>query len=52
MAMTKEEREKAIDEIKDICKEIGCSKMGSWCDTRPFNCEIIRKLIMQPTEKK
>ena len=44
--MTNEERKKAIEEIKEICKDIGCSKMSLSCDTKPFNCEIIRKLIM------
>ena len=46
--MTKEEREKAIQEIKEICKEIGCSKLTpKLCDEKPFLCEIIRKLIMK-----
>jgi hypothetical protein len=45
--MTPEEREKAIKEIKEICKDIGCSKVyPSLCDEKPFNCKIIRKLIM------
>jgi hypothetical protein len=50
--MNKKEREKAIGEIKGICKEIGCSKMDDSCNTKPFNCEIIRKLIMRPQEIK
>jgi len=50
--LTKEKREKAIEEIKAICKDIGCSKMGDWCDTRPQYCEIIRKLIMRPDLKR
>ena len=46
--MSPDEREKAIKKIKEICKDIGCSKMHpSLCDEKPFMCEIIRKLIIK-----
>ena len=45
--MTPEEREQAIKEIKEICREIGCSKLSpELCDRKPYACDIIRKLIM------
>ena len=34
--------------IQEICKEIGCSEIDLYmCDTRPYNCKIIRELFIK-----
>jgi hypothetical protein len=46
MAMTTEERQRAVDSLKEICREIGCTKMSVYmCDERPHLCSIIRRLV-------
>jgi len=46
--MTKEEHDKAVASLKEICREIGCSKLSpSMCDHAPQKCDIIRKLVMR-----
>ncbi len=47
--MTPEERKQAIDELKQICREIGCSGLSpDMCQNKPHYCDIIRKLILPP----
>jgi hypothetical protein len=49
--MNKKEHQKAVDTIKEICKDLGCTKCSLSCDTSPQNCKIIRnlmKFVMQP----
>ena len=39
-------REEAIKELREICKEIGCSGMDpEMCKNRPHYCEIIKKAV-------
>ena len=39
-------KEQAINELKEICQEIGCSGLGTdMCQNMPHLCSIIRKLI-------
>jgi hypothetical protein len=50
--MDTEERKKAVNELKEICQEIGCSGLDpDMCQNRPQNCSIIRKLIYAGTVK-
>ena len=45
--MTKEEHDKAVASLKEICREIGCSGLNpAMCDHAPQRCDIIRKLVM------
>ena len=45
--MTKDERKAAIESIKEICQEIGCSGMEpDMCQNRPTQCSIIRKIFL------
>ncbi len=47
--MKKEEHDKAVASLKEICREIGCSGLSpSMCDERPQNCQIIIKLVNPP----
>lgn len=50
--MTRDEYDKAIEEIKEICRDIGCSKLSpSLCDNAPHKCEIIRKIMKGKVDK-
>ena len=50
--MTKDEREKAIASLKEICREIGCSKFSpALCDDAPQSCKIIIKLVSSVRRK-
>ena len=45
--MTKDEHDKAVASLKEICREIGCSGLSpAMCDHAPQKCDIIRKLVM------
>lgn len=45
--MTPEERKAAIESLKEICREIGCSGLNpDMCNNRPHHCSIIRKLVV------
>lgn len=45
--MTKEERGKAVEDLKEICQEIGCSGLEpDMCQNRPHVCNIIRKFCL------
>ena len=45
--MTPEERKAAIESLKEICREIGCSGLSpDMCNNRPHHCSIIRKLVV------
>lgn len=40
------DRQKAINAIREICFEIGCSGIDpKMCKEAPQNCKIIRKLV-------
>jgi len=39
-------REKMIEDIRQICKDIGCSGVGKECKTAPYLCKIISKVVM------
>ena len=44
--MTPEERKQAIEALKEICIEIGCSGISpDMCQNRPHHCDIIRKIV-------
>ena len=46
--MTSEEHREAVESIKEICQEIGCSGMDpDMCQNRPTNCDIIRKIFFK-----
>jgi len=50
--MTKKERQKAINELKEVCREVGCSSMGSdTCENAPHRCDIIIKIFTHKTKK-
>lgn len=44
--MNKQEHDEAVTSLKEICQEIGCSKVSKTCDEAPQLCSIIRKLVM------
>jgi len=45
--MTSDERQQAINELKKICVDIGCSGLDpDMCRNRPHRCGIIRKVVM------
>ena len=50
--MNKKEHDKAVESLKEICREIGCSGLSpAMCDYAPQMCSIIRKLVIpNPTE--
>jgi hypothetical protein len=51
--MTKDEHDEAVASLKEICQEIGCSKMSvKMCDERPQNCGIIKMLVVPSKPKK
>jgi hypothetical protein len=44
--MTPEDRQEAIDGLKEICVEIGCSGWSPrLCQNQPHRCEIIKKIV-------
>lgn len=44
--MIEQERQKAIDTLKEICQEIGCSGLEEkLCQEEPHKCSIIKKLL-------
>ena len=44
--MTRDEYDKAIEEIKEICRYIGCTKVSvSLCDNAPHMCKIIAMIM-------
>ena len=44
--MTKAERQKAIDELKEICQDIGCSGLSpDMCQNMPHLCSVIAKIV-------
>lgn len=50
--MTKEEHDEAVASIKEICKDLGCTKLSvSLCDEAPQNCRIIRDLMIYVKNK-
>jgi len=50
--MDNNDRKKAVEELKEICQEIGCSGLDpDICQKRPYRCDIIRKLCM-PANKR
>jgi hypothetical protein len=45
--MNKQEHDEAVASLKEICQEIGCSKVSKkTCNEAPQLCKIIRKLMM------
>ena len=45
--MNIEDRKKQINELREICQEIGCSGLDpDMCQNRPYRCGIIRNLVM------
>lgn len=45
--MNKKEHDEAVASLKEICREIGCSRLSpAMCDHAPQKCGIIRKLVM------
>jgi len=51
--MTPEERKAAIESLKEICREIGCSGLDAdMCNNRPHMCGIIRKLVAPSANRK
>lgn len=43
--LSKEERQKLINSLKEICQEIGCSGIDPhMCQNEPYKCGIIRKI--------
>lgn len=47
------EHQAAINEIREICHDIGCSSMSpDLCINRPFDCAIIRKVIRETKKEK
>ncbi len=43
--MNKQEHDEAVSSLKEICQEIGCTKVSKTCDETPQLCSIIRKLM-------
>jgi hypothetical protein len=43
--MNKKEKQELVNKIKEICKDIGCSKVSQECLTNPQNCDILRKVF-------
>jgi len=44
--MNAKERQEAIESLKVICREIGCSKLSpALCDDAPHLCSIIGKIL-------
>jgi len=44
--MTKSERQKAVNELKEICQEIGCGGLSpDMCQNNPHLCSIIAKIV-------
>jgi len=43
--MNLKEQIKLINELREICKLIGCSGLSEQCFTHPQECKIIRKVI-------
>jgi len=40
------ERQDAVDEIKEICQELGCSGLSdNLCQKNPHQCKIIQKIL-------
>ena len=51
--MNEQERQKAVDELKEICTVIGCSGVNpDTCQNKPHHCEIIRKIVFPHGIKK
>jgi hypothetical protein len=44
--MNKQEHNKTVASLKEICQKIGCSKVSKTCDEAPQLCSIIRKIVM------
>jgi hypothetical protein len=44
--MNKKEHDEAVASLKEICQEIGCTKVSKACDEAPHFCKIIRRLVM------
>ena len=44
--MNAEERKKAVESLKKICVEIGCSGLAPDVCQKPYLCSIIRKICM------
>jgi len=43
--MKESDRKRAINELKKICHNIGCSGMDpDMCQNKPYLCSIIRKI--------
>ena len=50
--MNNKDRRKCIEELKEICIDIGCSGLSpDMCNNNPHLCEIIRKIIKPPNYK-
>jgi hypothetical protein len=46
--MTPEKRKEAIEALKEICQEIGCSGLDpDMCKNKPHKCGIIRKIFVR-----
>lgn len=45
LQINKEDRQKAVNELKNICQEIGCSGLEpDMCQNHPHKCNIIRTI--------
>ena len=46
--MNDQERKKAVEELKEICTEIGCSGVNpDTCQNSPHLCDIIKKIVFK-----
>ena len=45
-------RKRAVEELRSICREIGCSGLSpAMCKEQPHVCAIIRRLVASKEEK-
>jgi hypothetical protein len=49
--MNKQKHAEAVASLKEICQEIGCTKVSKACDEAPQLCKIICRLVMPSNEK-
>jgi hypothetical protein len=50
--MCKAEKDKSINKIKEICRDIGCSGLyPDMCKNNPHHCNIIREILNKVKEE-
>lgn len=47
--LSEQQREEAVKQLREVCRDIGCTQVSKSCHTHPHLCSIIQKIFKKGT---